>query len=93
MSEWSLLRNLQITNAGEDVEKREHFYTDSVNVRWCSPCGKQYGSSSEKNYPYDPTPGYISRQNYNSKRYIHPCVHSSTIHDGQDPETALNVYY
>jgi len=49
-----LLRNLQITNAREDVEKKEPSYTDSGIVHWCSPCGKHYGSSSEKNYPYDP---------------------------------------
>ena len=28
----------------------------------------------------NPTPGYISRQNYNSKRYMHPYVHSCTTH-------------
>ena len=37
--------------------------------------------------PYHPTPGHISRQNYNSKRYVHPYVHGSTIHNGQDMET------
>ena len=30
-------------------------------------------------WPRNPTPGHISRQNYNSKRYMHPYVHSSTI--------------
>ena len=34
----------------------------------------------------NPTPGYISRQNY-SKRYMHPCVHSSAVHNSQDMET------
>ena len=29
----------------------------------------------------------ISRQNCNSKRYMHPYVHSSTVHNGQDMET------
>ena len=29
-----------------------------------------------------------TRQNYNSKRYMHPYVHSSTIYDSQDMETA-----
>ena len=40
--------------------------------------------------PYDPAiiyHGPISRQNYNSKRYMHPCVHSSTIYNSQDMET------
>ena len=30
-------------------------------------------------WPSNPTPGHKSRQNYNSKRYMHPYVHSSTI--------------
>ena len=34
-----------------------------------------------------PTPGNISRQNYNSDRYMHPYVHSSTIHNSQNMET------
>ena len=34
----------------------------------------------------NPTPGHISRQNYNSKRYTHSYVHSSTIHNSQDME-------
>ena len=34
-----------------------------------------------------PTPGHIPRQNYNSKRYMHPYVHSSSIHNSQDMET------
>ena len=35
-----------------------------------------------------PTPRYISRKNRNtnSKRYIHPSVHSSTIYNSQDME-------
>ena len=36
-----------ITNAGEDVEKREPSYTVGRNVNWCSHYGKQYGGSSE----------------------------------------------
>ena len=38
---------------------------------------------SSSNY----TPGHISGQNYNSKRYLHPYIHSSTIHNSQDMET------
>ena len=36
-----------ITNAGEDVEKREPSYTVGRNVNWCSHYGKQYGGSSK----------------------------------------------
>ena len=32
----------------------------------------------------NPTPGHISGQNYNSKRYTHPYVHNGTIHNSQD---------
>ena len=35
----------------------------------------------------NPTPGHIPRQSYNSKRYMYPYVHSSTIHNSQDMET------
>ena len=36
----------------------------------------------------NPTPGYISgkEENSNSKRYMHPVIHSSTIYNSQDME-------
>ena len=34
-----------------------------------------------------PTPGCGSGENYNSKRYMHPCVHYSTIYNSPDMET------
>ena len=40
-------KSLQITNAGEGMERGEAFYTVGGNVSWCSHYGKQYGSSSE----------------------------------------------
>ena len=45
MSEWLSSKIPQIKNVGEDVEKREHLYTVSGNVNWCSHCGKQYRGS------------------------------------------------
>ena len=36
----------------------------------------------------NPTPGHISRQNSNSKSYMHHYVHSDTIHNSQDREKA-----
>ena len=33
------------------------------------------------------TPGHISRQNYNSKRYMYSSDHSSIIHNSQDMKT------
>ena len=35
----------------------------------------------------NPTPGHLPRENHNSTRYIHTCVHSSTIHHRQDMDT------
>ena len=35
----------------------------------------------------NPTPGHIPRQNYNSKRYMHPDVRRSTIYNSQDVQT------
>ena len=49
-----ILKNLQITNAGQCVEKREPFYIVGGKVNWCSHYGKQYGGSSKKQLPYDP---------------------------------------
>ena len=34
-------------------------------------------------WPCSPTPGHISRQSYNSKRHMHPNVHSSTVYNSQ----------
>ena len=47
-SGWPLLKCLQITDAREDVEKREPSYTVGGNVRWYSHCGKQYRGFSGK---------------------------------------------
>ena len=37
--------------------------------------------------PVIPTSGYLSRENHNSKRYVHPNVHFSTIYHSQGMET------
>ena len=36
------------------------------------------------------TPGHMSRENYNSKRYLHSYVLSSTIYISQDMETSAH---
>ena len=36
-----------MTNAGEDVEKREPLDTAGGNINWCSHYGKQYGGFSK----------------------------------------------
>ena len=35
------------------------------------------------------TPGHIPRESYNSKRYMHPYVHCSSIYNSQDKEKIL----
>ena len=35
----------------------------------------------------NPTPGHVSTQNYNLKRYMHPSVHSTTTYNSRDMET------
>ena len=41
--EWASPGNLQTTNAGEGVEKREHSFTVGGTVNWYSHYGEQYG--------------------------------------------------
>ena len=38
-------KNLQIINAGDDMEQREASYTIGGNVNWYSYYGEQYGGS------------------------------------------------
>ena len=73
------------TNARESVEKMEPSYTVDGNVNSCS-----YGESMAVPQKIrlaiwfsNPTPEHIPRQNYNSKRYMFPYVHSSIIHNSQ----------
>ena len=73
------------------MEKREHFYSVGWNVNWYSHCGEQYGCSLKtKNritiWPNNPTPGHMPRENHNSKRYIHPRIHCSTVYNSQDKQ-------
>ena len=44
--EWRALKNLETTDAGEDVEKQEQFYTVGGSVNQFSHCGRQCGDSS-----------------------------------------------
>ena len=84
---------LQTKIAGESVEKREPSYTVGGTVNWCSHYRKQHRSSLKKlkielSKNHNPTPGYVSEQNYNWKWYIHPRVHSSTTLNSQYMEAA-----
>ena len=46
LSEW-LSKRTQITNAGEDVEKRESSYVVCGNLNWYSHCGNLHGGFSK----------------------------------------------
>ena len=71
------------------MEEREPPYNVGGNVSWCSHYGEvpQKTKSRITLGSRNPTPGHISRQNYNLKRYRHLNVHSSTSHNSQDMET------
>ena len=79
-----------MTNGGESVEEREPSDTVGGNVNWGSHYGEQYGGSlkNEKQsyHMIQWSHSWAYRQNYNSKRYTHPYVHSSIIHNSQDME-------
>ena len=40
-----IIKTLQITTVGKDVEKREPYYTGGGNINCCGHCGIKYGSS------------------------------------------------
>ena len=44
----TVIKRTQITNVGEDVEKRGPLHTIGGNVNWCSHCGKQHIGFSRK---------------------------------------------
>ena len=42
----AIIKNLETTDAGEDMEKQEHFYTVGGSVNQFNHCGRQCGDSS-----------------------------------------------
>ena len=72
-------------------ERESSYYVDE-NVSCCSHYVEQYGDfltlKNRATTSSNLTPGYISGkdENSNSKRYMHPNVHSSIIYDSQDIE-------
>ena len=91
MLKWLSSKRPQITNVGEDMEKKEPLYTVGGNVNWCNHYGKWYGYSSKFENrttisSSNSTPGYKAKENENTnlKRYTHFNVHSSIIYNSQD---------
>ena len=64
LSEELSSKSLQITNVGEDREKREPCYTVGENVNLCNHCGKQYGTFSKN-----------SKRNYQMTQQFHSYVY------------------
>ena len=88
---WSMSVFQRDTNMREMVggQQRQVGWREYKLVRppwetgWRVPQTTKYGTTIG---PSNPTPGYISRQNFPWKRYMHPYVHCSTIHNSQDME-------
>jgi len=79
-SEWPSLTSQQITNAGEDVEKREPSYTVGGIVNWYNHYGKQYGGTSE-NYIY----------NYHMIQQSYSWAYTQTKHIEKDTRTSMFI--
>ena len=63
MTEWLSSKRTQITNVGEDVEKREPLYTFGGNVNCCYTVENSM-EVSQKNKTRTTTPGYIYQNTY-----------------------------
>ena len=77
--------------AREGRQKREPSKTFGGNVNWYNHYREQCGGSlrnKKQNYHIiqQPHTGHISGENHNSKRYMQPNVHCSTIYHSQDME-------
>ena len=76
----------EITNAGEDGERRELLYTVGVIINWCSHYGEQYAGSSKNEkieLPYDPASPFLGiypeETRINSKSYLNPIFIEASI--------------
>ena len=92
LSEWLSSKTTQITNVGEDVEKREPSCTVGGNVNSTAATMKKSMEVPQKIknrttiQSSNSTSGYFSKKNKNtnSKRHVHPHIHYSIIHNSQD---------
>ena len=74
------------------MEKRELAYTAGGNVNLYSQYGYGMKAPSKTKisvtiWSSNLTPGHISEQNYNLKRYMDPNVQRGTIYNSQDMES------
>ena len=91
---WLLSKRQEMINVGKDVVERQHLYTIGGTIN----CTATMESSMEDPQKFNnrtniqssnSTSDYLSEENEitNSKRYMHPYVHCSTIYNSQDMET------
>lgn len=63
-------------------------------IHWCSPCpvANSVAFPQQTKYRATTEPSnstwHICGQNYNAKRYKHPCAQSSTVYHSRDTDTA-----
>ena len=69
-SEWPLLKSLQLTNAGEGVEKRQPSYTVGVNLCSWSTEALLKAKNRVAIWSSNPTPGHVFGESYNLKAYL-----------------------
>ena len=73
------------------MEKKEHSYTVDGSENWYQFGGPIWRFCKKLKvratmWPSITTLGLISGENANSKRYVHPSVHCSTVYNRQDME-------
>ena len=95
-SEWPSSKNIQIINAGEDVEKREPSCTVGGNVNWYATMENNMEISLKTRnttnmWPISPITGHVPWENHNWKRHMYPSVHWRTIYNSQDMEANLDI--
>ena len=87
-------KNQKIASDSQDVEKLQSLCTAAGNVKWCSYCGKQYGSSSRRlntELPCDPAIPLLGispkELKQGLKQLKQQCSKSSLIHNSLKAET------
>ena len=88
----AIIKNLQMINGREGVEKRESSCAIDGNVIDKTTMENnmevpQKTKTRSTAWPSNPTPGQISWEKHSSKRPMLPSVHCSDIYNSQDMET------
>ena len=87
----AIIKKSTVSKCWRGRGERELSYTAGGDVSRCSHYGKciEVPQKLKLELPYDPAIlllGIYPGKKYNSKGYMHPNVHSSTIHNSQDTE-------